>query len=256
MCELLGITSNYEVLPSFSFKEIKLRSMRHRDGWGVGFYKNGLGQLIKEPFAAYRSEKAKSIENGNITGSGIFIIHIRYGTSGSNKLENTHPFMHELFGQTWIFAHNGVVGNYTTKSGIFKERLVDYKPVGQTDSEYAFCYILDKLKKECGKESELEEIVKSITSSAEHIKKYGSFNFLLSNGEYLFAFGDTSLHYLSRNYENNEIQLKDADYSINITTMKRPDEQAVIIATSPLTKNEKWNLLKGLKIFKDGKEKI
>lgn len=261
MCELLGICSNYEVSPNFSFKEIKIRggkSRFHDDGWGIGFYINNTSKILKEPEPAYSSELAKEIEDGRKDlRSKIFIAHIRRGTSGSNTLENTHPFMNKLFGKEWIFAHNGIVGEFTAQDGIFTEPLINFKPKGQTDSEYAFCYILDQLKEKCGQNSTLEEIAKVIAEAANYVKKYGNFNFILSDSEYIFAFGDNSLFYIKREHaEGKTLCLDDADYSIEISDMKMEGEKAIIIATSPLTKTEKWSngRINGLEIFKDGEE--
>jgi glutamine amidotransferase len=55
-------------------------------------------------------------------------------------LENTHPFTRELWGRYWTFAHNGQLTGY--------KRLPTgrHRPVGDTDSEHAFCWLLDRLE--------------------------------------------------------------------------------------------------------------
>ena len=35
------------------------------------------------------------------------VAHIRKATQGRVALENTHPFVRELWGRYWVFAHNG-----------------------------------------------------------------------------------------------------------------------------------------------------
>lgn len=81
------------------------------------------------------------------------IAHIRKATQGKITLENSHPFIRELWGRHWIFAHNGDLHDFDPPlSGRFT-------PVGNTDSERAFCYLLDQLVEVFGyEEPSLEQI--------------------------------------------------------------------------------------------------
>jgi len=252
MCELMAICSNMEVNPRFSFKEIKIRGGdkgAHRDGWGIGFYQEGAANIIKEALPAYKSQKARAIEDGTIKlNSKIFVTHIRWSSAGEVSPQNAHPFKRTLFNKDWIFAHNGTV------RGIFNEKLNHFKPVGETDSEYAFCFILDKLKEKCKENSSTADFRKVIEETANQIKELGKFNCILSDSEYVYAFGDNSLCFTIRTKVAKSLTLKDADYTINVSDMKRTGEKAVIIATMPLTTEEEWTKFKGLKIFKDGEE--
>ncbi|OAM25695.1 class II glutamine amidotransferase [Eikenella exigua] len=64
------------------------------------------------------------------------IAHIRKATQGSVGLANTHPFIREILGKYWLFAHNGHLGGFQPKEGKY------YRPIGSTDSERVFCFIL------------------------------------------------------------------------------------------------------------------
>nr|MBA2815560.1 Phosphoheptose isomerase [Candidatus Pantoea persica] len=55
------------------------------------------------------------------------------------SLENTHPFTRELWGRNWTYAHNGQLKGYRQRE------TGHFRPVGETDSEKAFCWILHKL---------------------------------------------------------------------------------------------------------------
>jgi predicted glutamine amidotransferase len=254
MCELLGINDNYEINPEFSFKELKVRgggTRAHRHGWGIGLYEqNGKANIdYKEPKPAYNSPLAQEIASGRLPlSSKIFIAHIRYKSSGEPTINNTHPFKQHLFGKDWIFAHNGTLPRvFDLDTGMFT-------PGGDTDSEHAFCYILDQIKSKCTKTSSLDELVLVLEGCVREIKAVsgGNFNFILSDGTYIFAHGDNSLYYTLRSRSNQVITLDDSDYGINLSDMKREGEKAAIIATSPLTKEEKWIQFKGIYIFKDG----
>ncbi len=68
-------------------------------------------------------------------------------------------------------------------------------------------------------------------------------------------FSDNSLHYTQRKPPFRFAKLKDVQHEVNLAEMKSPEEQAIIIATEPLTSNEKWIKIEGLKIFENGELK-
>ena len=192
MCRLFGLIANKDVDVEFSFlradKPFRELSKNNPHGWGIGYYKNHKVTIHKEPINAFNSEtffpKAKEVK------SRIIISHVRFSTQGNRTLGNTHPFSYEK----WIFAHNGTARIRHNP----QFRLNFYHPVGETDSEYAFCYILDRIR-ELGaeKQNDLTALHRVIEQAANEIGQHGKFNFLLSNGEYLFAYANrASLYYL------------------------------------------------------------
>ena len=253
----MAICANMKVNPEFSFKEMKIRGGKtrlHSDGWGIGFYKETQAVVYKEPKPAYSSKLAEEIVNGRKQlMSKIFIGHIRQAMS-IKRLENTHPFKRNLFNRSWLFAHNGAKGldNYYDKN----RRSDDYfKPEGGTGSEKGFVLILNSLKE--NNALKINDQVKIIKKIADNIKESGAhFNFIMSDSEYLFCYysGYNELYYVIRSYGNKALTLKDADFEINVSDMKKIGEKAVIIATNPLTKEEEWNKFEEgeLKVFKNG----
>jgi len=79
--------------------------------------------------------KAYPIQGRNV------IAHIRKATQGRVALENCHPFVRELWGHYWAFAHNGNLLDFNPKLH------AAFRPVGDTDSERAFCWIMQELAK-------------------------------------------------------------------------------------------------------------
>lgn len=64
--------------------------------------------------------------------------------------------MKELFGKTWVFAHNGHLNKRrmleAIQNGISNTSLENYKPKGESDSELAFCIIMiEMIYKGCKK---------------------------------------------------------------------------------------------------------
>ncbi|MCX7698088.1 MAG: class II glutamine amidotransferase, partial [Candidatus Goldbacteria bacterium] len=74
------------------------------------------------------------------------------------------------------------------------------------------------------------------------------------DGKYLYAYGDDSLFFVQRKSPFDKVVLSDLGYEVNLEEVKSPDEKAILIATEPITRNENWKRIKGLKIFADGEE--
>lgn len=232
MCQLLGISSNKKVDINFSLIEFKHRGIINSHGWGFAFIEGENWKIIKRPTSLYgediKQEKFKF-------KSKIIIGHVRLASCGEKVHENTHPFN---IGK-WIFAHNGTVE--VKDFPLFK-----YKPEGDTDSEYAFCYLLEQIEKTS------DDVLHVIEKEADKIRELGRFNFLLTDGEKIYAYGDDNLWYVQRKAPFEFVTLKDEQYEVNLAEIKGHDEKAILIATEPLTRNEKWEKISGLMVFKDG----
>ncbi|MGC9069531.1 MAG: class II glutamine amidotransferase [Thermoprotei archaeon] len=249
MCELFGLSSNKNVNVSFTWRGFLSRGNLHRDGWGVAWYSNNILDLVKEPKPATQSPIAKLLING-IRGN-IIISHVRTATKGIPCYVNTHPFVRKIGDQEWVFAHNGDVSSIIEEQ---KFKLNNFLPLGDTDSEYAFCYIMERIQ---GLNNDIFKVSENIKKLADEIGNYGKFNFLLSNGKYFFAYTNRrdTLYYLIRHPPHKKVtRLVDEDFEVRLEEIKAPDEFVIIIATKPLT-DEEWNPLyiNNLYVFTNGK---
>ncbi|HSX72384.1 MAG TPA: class II glutamine amidotransferase, partial [Pseudomonas sp.] len=141
MCELLGMSANVPTDIVFSFTGLMQRgggTGPHRDGWGIAFYEGRGLRLFQDPLASVGSEVAKLVQRYPIKSETV-IGHIRQANVGRVCLANTHPFVRELWGRNWCFAHNGQLRD-------FAPRFDFYRPVGDTDSEAAFCDLLNRVR--------------------------------------------------------------------------------------------------------------
>lgn len=115
MCELLGMSANVPTDIVFSFTGLMQRGGRtgpHRDGWGIAFYEGRGLRLFQDPAASCESEVANLVQRYPIK-SEVVIGHIRQANVGKVCLSNTHPFVRELWGRNWCFAHNGQLADFT-----------------------------------------------------------------------------------------------------------------------------------------------
>jgi glutamine amidotransferase len=190
MCELLALSSSRPTRLTFSLETLAARGGAggsSHDGWGVAFYQGYDVALFREPAAAADSALVRFLEAEG-PATHLAISHIRHATQGGVSLANTQPFVRELGGRTHVFAHNGNL------PGIYRSEalaLGAYLPVGQTDSEHAFCVLLERLHepwKACLPPT-LEVRLALLTAFALDLRELGPANFLYSDGDALFAHG-------------------------------------------------------------------
>ena len=237
MCQLLGMNCNVPTDICFSFTGFQARGGGtdvHRDGWGIAFFEGNGVRLFLDPQPSIESAVAEFVRHYPIRSLNV-VAHIRKATQGAMGLENTHPFMRELWGRYWIFAHNGNLIDYQPDLD------GSYLPVGQTDSERAFCHLLQTLRRRFPAGPPDRFVLRDVLDDfARNVRCYGLFNFLLSNGDCLFAHRSTDLYYIIRQAPFAVAHLKDEDVSVDFSEVTTPDDRVALVATLPLTDNEVW----------------
>ena len=252
MCQLLGMNCATPTDVTFSFRGFSQRAgitSDHCDGFGIAFFEDKACRLFVDNQSAVESPIAELVRNYPIKSRNV-IAHIRKATQGKITLENSHPFSRELWGRQWIFAHNGDLHGFNpTLSGRFT-------PVGNTDSERAFCFLLDQLVLKFGyHEPKLDQIFDLLAEVSPKIAEHGTFNFCLSNGQALFTYAITKLHWLVREYPFKPAQLIDLDVEVDFSQVTTPEDRVAVITTEPLTQNEVWTAFEPgeMILFQDGR---
>ena len=252
MCELLGMSANVPTDICFSFTGLIKRGGEtgpHTDGWGITFYEEKGSRTFKDPIASAHSKIAELVKNYPIKSKAV-LCHIRRANVGKVSLANTQPYSRELWGLDWTFAHNGQL------RGIKNKGLEYYQPIGSTDSEYAFCWIMCQLRKKFKtKPKGHKELKKYLHHLFLQLDKMGVANFLLTDSRYLFAYCSTKLHWVTRKAPFGKAKLIDADMMVNFKKETSPKDIVTVVATQPLTHNEMWNNFKPkeMVVFKEGK---
>ena len=214
MCELLGLCFARPISADFSIRRFADRDEQNADGWGLAWYPDRSVALIKEPVSWRESKHTGFLESYQRLLSSIYIAHVRHKTVGGPPTHaDTHPFTRELTGREYCFAHNGTLLDLAAKHPL--ER---FRPVGDTDSEYVFCHILDELWR---RRIDLADPSSWdwLRSKLSDLNQLGKLNCLLSDGTRLFAYHDQAGYkgltlrkvrlggdHL-RQFEDNELQL-------------------------------------------------
>ncbi|MCE3605968.1 class II glutamine amidotransferase [Massilia sp. P8910] len=237
MCQLLGMNCNVPTDIVFSFTGFAMRGGRtdtHHDGWGIAFFEGAGVRHFVDHQAAVESPVAELIKRYPIKSKNV-IAHIRKATQGHVALENCHPFVRELWGRYWVFAHNGDLKEFApTLNG-------PYRPVGSTDSEKAFCFLLQELRNRFGDTPPALPLLRAaLKELVAAVAVHGTFNLMLSDGSALFVHCSTKLHYVVRQHPFVTASLSDEDVSVDFSQVTTPEDRVAIIVTEPLTTNEQW----------------
>jgi predicted glutamine amidotransferase len=251
MCELLALSSSRPARLTFSLQTLASRggaTGSAHDGWGVAFYQGQDVALFREPAAAADSALVRFLQSQG-PATDLAISHIRHATQGTVSLANTQPFARELGGRTHVFAHNGDL------PGIYRcdaFALGAARPVGQTDSEHAFCALLDRLGVlwKTGHPPSVEARLTLMAAFAADLRTLGPANFLYADGDALFSHGHRRMQRSSHRAEPPGLWIRQRhcaaaetppDQSGGVSIAQA--EQAVVwIASVPLTEDD-WRPL-------------
>ncbi|MDA4844052.1 class II glutamine amidotransferase [Hoeflea poritis] len=193
MCELFGVSTSEPVRLYCSLDEFAKHgggSHVNRSGWGVAYYEDNDVLLIREALPAVQSPWIGFLESHGLT-SNCTICHVRYASVGAPSIVNTHPFRRELGGHMHVFAHNGTLSSIEKKLPFESS---EFRPVGQTDSEYAFCILLQRLaplwQASATEAPALADRLNVVVQTAADLRRQGAANFLYADGDVLFAHAD------------------------------------------------------------------
>ncbi len=258
MCELFAFSSSHPTRARFSLDEFRQHGCAkgpHCDGWGLAFYDGKYAQIYREKKPAAYSEWMNFLLHHE-NYSQCVISHIRKATQGSISLQNTQPFSRENHGVRHVFSHNGDLKNFKTSCVLDR-----YQPIGDTDSEYAFCYLMDRVYLLWdGSVPTLSQRVDLLSEIFSGWSSLGPANIIYSDGEYLFAFANRrtqlsgnieppGLYYLQRDEQTH----RGLNNLVGLNLDGNAAQYITLFASVPLS-NEPWCPFKEneLIVCKDG----
>lgn len=245
MCQLLAMNSKNPADIGFSFAGFRARgglTDDHIDGFGIAYFEPTGLRLYCDNRAAMDSPLAELVSQTRVKAANT-IVHIR--KSDDQLLSNAHPFTREIWGEAWVFSHNGkmTIRDALDSDPIKQSTSSHYRPVGDTDSEFAFCYLLNQLKDRFEDKPDVQTLYEFLTQQCRFLANYGLFNCLLSNGEWMLAYADTLLFHVTRQAPFGSAALIDVDVTMDFETVNEASDVMTILATTPLTSDENWQQL-------------
>jgi glutamine amidotransferase len=192
----------------------------HRDGWGIGYYKNGEAVVHKSGGSIVEEKRGFFETCERIADSKIIVVHLRKSAwPGTSTADHAHPFSHKGI----LFAHNGTVRDYKT---LLREITGQDRPRPEAlDSEVYFHYVMNFAS--LGLE-------KAFQKAVQHIKKsnrYSSLTCLFSDGNMLYGY---------REYSKNPEY-----YSLYYALFG----EASVISSQPVSPPLPWKMLSRGKLF-------
>jgi glutamine amidotransferase len=249
MCELFAMSSRYATSVGFSLETLAQRGGHngpHKDGWGVAYYEERDVFLLRESSPAAESDLVRFMEvNG--PPSNLVLSHVRLATQGEAALRNTQPFQRELGGRAHVFAHNGNMPDVREAFRLSTDR---FMPVGETDSEFAFCCLLERLGSLWdggnGEIPSVEARLDVVAELAVSLRTLGASNFVYSDGDALFVHAHIrkqddgnerppGLHLLVRSSNEQAVDLSDSGVMLAPLA-----QELALVASVPLTDDEPW----------------
>lgn len=221
MCELLGISSDRPAdWPALlaRFGQRGGATADNPDGWGLAYREEDAWHVRKAPEAAAGDTQFARLAQ-TIT-SDLLIAHVRKANPVTACVDvNTHPFARVCCGRQWVFAHNGRVPEIVQPGGCCHPQLS--QPLGETDSEHAFCFLLDEIAGVFGGIASMKKSswLPMLAQLSGTIAQHGQFNFLMSDGEHLIAYGHDRLHHA--HYRGKRLS-------------------ATVVASEPITVDAQW----------------
>lgn len=251
MCELFALSSRIPTTVSFCLEKLARRGGwegPHRDGWGVAFYEGPDVFLLREPRAAAESELVRYIERHG-PPSELVVSHIRRATHGERAIRNTQPFMRELGGRVHVFGHNGKLDDIGMRQDLGYRR---FRPLGDTDSERAFCALLERLvplwDEGNGRAPALAARLEAVARFAADLREIGPANFLYADGDALFLHGhrrrqhDDVIAPPGLHIQERILDREMASLTASGVTLEDERPRMVLAASVPLT-GEPWRAL-------------
>jgi predicted glutamine amidotransferase len=254
MCELFAMSARHPATVRMSLEEFSSHgglAGPHKDGWGIAWYEDGDLRLVKENTSASHSACLRFIQH-HPPESCTVLSHIRRATQGRPRLANCQPFQRELGGQMHVFAHNGDLDATRLRAA---QAIESFNPVGDTDSELAFCALLERLRAAWHAADgvpSLELRLDVVCAFAQALRALGPANFLYADGDALFVHGHRrtqadgtmappGLHSLSRRCAGEP-----ATYDVPglaVSHHESGEQQVTLVASVPLSSEAGWHAL-------------
>lgn len=218
-------------------------SEEHRDGWGLAIFeeRGHTGWTVYKGVLCARDD-AEFHRLAVGTRGELMVAHIRQRTVGLTSLDNTHPFHRGR----WLFAHNGTIRDLDfLHANTSRARLSEIR--GDTDSELFFAFLLSRLDAaglgDVPPTMETDAVIRDLAEEVRSRPNFGACNFLLSDGEVMYAhrFG-RSLFLLERGPDDEVRSVRSSRDGTIVQTPWSPQRRAVFVASERLT-DEPWQTL-------------
>ena len=143
--EILALNFDCLGSPSIKLKADENSQTLKTPGWGFGWYPNDDhgASIIKDTMSNDTQTLLNALQDGTSFRSTTFMCKVK-GSGKQYTQHDTQPFQQSFGGYDWLFLHNGRLDR-TALQELYKDPSGLLDPVGKTDSELAFRFLLGRL---------------------------------------------------------------------------------------------------------------
>ena len=240
--EILGMSFDSPASPSIYLYGLTDDS-KTPGGWGFGWYPSDdpAGVVIKNPRSAQESVMRRVLRDWDRFRSSVFLCQLR-GAAKRISQQDTQPFLDRYAGRHWMYCHIGKLSRQITDELPLGEKPF-FEPVGKTESEHAFCWILTQLQ-EIGARTLNKAGWQAVHELFKTLNRYGPCDFLVTDGHVLIAYRDNEgrnepLAYCRRTPPHKVSVIRNETMEIDFGDPLDQTRTMVLISTKPMS-DGKW----------------
>lgn len=211
---------------------------RKVSGSGIACYPGdgNAALVIKDPKSFADIGRPSALDSKETFSSSIFMMHFN-GASWNPTTQDTEPYTRIVGKKDWVWMHQGALDmpKLRKKHNQYSDNF--YEPLGNTDSELAFCIILNRVL--AWKVKKLSDIGwDKLHDWFKELNQLGSANFFLSDGTTLVIYRGLDAqnalykHRIKPPYES--IALANADAGFTLDFRKEANNLRTVYAFSTL----------------------
>ncbi len=256
MSELLALSFDADASPRVRFRKSGFEEAGRPGepgiyGWGVGWYPGSErgASVLKDPTSSGDPKVESVLGDWDRFRSTLFVCHLR-GHRRKRSQEDAQPFVRSYGGRQWVFAHDGDL-----ERG-WADRLVlgddpAFEPLGRTDSERAFCWLLGQLRARRARSLNEVEPTELLAWLAE-LDTLGQVNVMLTDGDYLAVYRDREerggIHSTRRIPPHGSTRLESDSVSVEIDAPEDPNRTVLVFSSRVLSQHDAWLPLSGAQL--------
>ena len=242
LSQLLAMSFDSPASPAITLKHVVSHKPHDPYGWGFAWYPSGdyAALVIKDPTTIGDNSMTRMLRDWERFRATAFVCHLR-GAAQRIRQEDTHPFCRSYAGRDWIIAHNGdLEGDLKRELPLGEDPT--FEPVGHTDTEHAFCWLLTMIRSQHAR-SLADVGWPRLHEWLQRLDELGTANFVFTDGHDLAVYNDqglvNQLHYIRRQPPHERMVLETEELSLDLSHALDVNRTAVLVATHPLS-DEEW----------------
>lgn len=251
--DIIAVSLDASSSPSININFKSNRKDGYTPSWGLGWYpEDNLSTMLTKGEAAKDTAIfANAVTDWSNFRSTTFFYKIK-SSNQEYSYNESQPFSRNLSGRDWMFLHSGILYKQSLKKLQDKHLNFLLEPIGNSDSELAFCHILSKIyQKNLRSISEIDPDL--LYSWFKEIDLLGSADIYLTDGDSIVCFHGTSsqsnMLYSRIQPPYNQDVYTSESIELSLDDPRDTYRTALVVTTSPFYEGNWTNMSLGQMII-------